>query len=126
MPTPVVSTVDRVSPAGTVGAMSPSTRERVCATGTVALLLLGAGFWLLGRPAAGSDGATHMLAPAMLMLAGLVAAGGALLRVQCGRSEGPSSELTLAVVAPLALVTASAFPSPVALAIAAVAWPLSV
>jgi signal transduction histidine kinase len=106
--------------------MSPSTRERVSAIGTFALVLLGAGFWLFGGPASGPDGALHMLAPAMLMFAAFIAASSALLRVQRGRSEGASSELTLAVVAPLALVTASAFPSSAALAIAAVVWPLSV
>jgi signal transduction histidine kinase len=67
-----------------------------------------------------------MLAPAMLMFAVLVAAAGALLRLQRNSAEGASSELTLAVVAPLALVTASAFPSTLALAIAGVAGPLSV
>jgi signal transduction histidine kinase len=68
----------------------------------------------------------HMLAPALLMLAVFVAAIAWLLRLQYGPSNGASSELTLAVVAPLALVTANAFASPLALAIAGVAWPLSV
>jgi signal transduction histidine kinase len=106
--------------------MSPSTRERVSAIGTVAILLLGAGVWLLGSPKIGPDGVTHMLAPAMLMFAAFAAASGALIRVQRGRAEGGAAELTLAVVAPMALVTADAFPSTLALAVAGVAGPLSV
>jgi signal transduction histidine kinase len=97
----------------------------VSAIGTVALLLLGTSFWLFGSPRTGPDDGTHMLAPAMLMVAVLIAASGALFRMQRG-AEGASSELTLAMVAPLAMVTASAFPSSVTLAIAGVAWPLSV
>jgi signal transduction histidine kinase len=126
MPTLVISTVDRASATGSVAVMSPFTRDRVSAIGTAVLLLLGAGIWLVGDPSAGPDGSMHMLAPAMLIVAALVAGSTWLLRGQLGRSGGLSSELTLALVAPLALTTASAFESPVAFAIAAVAWPLSI
>jgi signal transduction histidine kinase len=126
IPTLVISTVDRAFAAGSVAVMSLSTRDRVSAIGTAALLLLGAGIWLVGDPTAGPDGDMHMLAPAMLIVAALLAASAWLLRGKYGRSAGLSSELTLALVAPLALTPASAFASPVAFAIAAVAWPLSI
>jgi signal transduction histidine kinase len=106
--------------------MSPFTRDHVSAIGTATLLLLGAGIWLVGDPTAGPDGAMHMLAPAMLIVAALVAGSAWLLRSQYGGSAGLSSELTLALVAPLAVTTATAFQSPVASAVVAVAWPLSI
>jgi signal transduction histidine kinase len=122
----VISTVDRPFAAGSVAVMALSTRDRMSAIGTAAVLLLGAGIWLLGNPTAGPDGAMHMLAPAMLIIAALLAASAWLLRGQSGRSGEFSSELTLALVAPLALTTAGAFESPIASAVAAIAWPLSI
>ena len=98
----------------------------MCAIGTVALLLFGNVTWLLGRPVPTPDASIHMLAPAMLMLAELVAGAGWLLRARYRDRDVPSFELNLAVVAPLALLPATAFASPLALVIAAAAWPLSV
>src|SRR3954451_22350205 len=82
LPTPVVSTVDHVLPAGTVARMSPTTRDRLSAIGTVALLLLGAGTWLFGEAKVGPDDSMHKLAPAMLVIAAVLAGGSWLLRTQ--------------------------------------------
>ena len=106
--------------------MSPSTGDRVSTIATVALLIAGTAFWTFGTPTTGPDTGQHMLAPAMLMLAVLVAAIGWLLRMQQGRSDGPAAALNLAVVAPLAMMPATAFASPITLAFAATALPLSV
>ena len=101
-------------------------RDRLSAIGTVALLLVGGGIWLLGEPKIGPDDSMHMLAPLMLMVAAVFSGDSWLLRSRETVAEASSPAFTLAVVAPLALVAASAFPSPLALAVAAVAWPLSV
>jgi len=106
--------------------MSPATRDRVCAIATVAVLIAGNLMWLLGTPTPGPDTGLHMLAPLMLMVGELVAGIGWLLRAHDEPAAAMSSALRLAVVAPLALVPAAAFESPLSLAVAAVAWPLSV
>jgi signal transduction histidine kinase len=98
----------------------------VSTIGTIALLLVGTAFWMFGTPTPGPDTGRHMLAPALLMLGVLVAAIGWLLRMQYGPREGAAAALNLAVVAPLAMLPATAFASPVTLAFAAVALPLSV
>lgn len=71
----------------------------------------------------------HPLVPGLLMVAFLQAATAWLQRsrLERGRRAGASeASVTLAVVAPLALIPATAFGSPLALGFASLAWPLSV
>lgn len=74
------------------------------------------------------DTSMHGLVPGMVLVAGMQAAGAWLLRKRLARTpSGVASEaVTLAIVAPLALMPVTAFGSPLAFGIAAVAWPLSV
>jgi two-component system sensor histidine kinase UhpB len=71
----------------------------------------------------------HGLVPGMVLVAGMQAAGAWLLRRRLsGSRSAVASEaaVTLAIVAPLALMPGTAFGSPLAFGIAALAWPLSV
>lgn len=75
------------------------------------------------------DTSMHGLVPGMVLVAGTQAAGTWLLRRRLASNRtGVAAEasVTLAIVAPLALIPVTAFGSPLAFAIAAIAWPLSV
>ncbi len=75
------------------------------------------------------DTSMHGLVPGMVLVAGMQAAGAWLLRRRIADSRNrvaAEASVTLAIVAPLALMPVAAFGSPLAFGIAAVAWPLSV
>jgi signal transduction histidine kinase len=75
------------------------------------------------------DTSMHGLVPGMVLVAGMQAAAAWLLRSRLtGSRSAAASEasVTLAIVAPLAVMPVTAFGSPLAFGIAALAWPLSV
>lgn len=75
------------------------------------------------------DASMHGLVPGMVLVAGMHAAAAWMLRSRLARTRSAvasEASVTLAIVAPLALMPVAAFGSPLAFGIAALAWPLSV
>lgn len=102
--------------------------------GAALVLALGTIVWAFGRPSTGLNGtvdpqAAHFLVLPALWLGFILLVASRLLRPRLAGSrlgEAFAGPLALASVAPLALVPAAAFGSPLTLALSAVAWPLSV